>query len=327
MNTKEQVLDLLSQAEGESVSGEEAARAIGVSRNAVWKAVAQLRQDGYDIASCTNKGYRLAHADDILTALSVGKHLRGRAAGCDIECYKTLSSTNTLLKQKAEAGEKEGKVAIAETQSAGKGRLGRSFFSPIGTGVYMSVLLRPQLEIEKAVLITTLAAVCVAQAVENVTGRQTGIKWVNDIYYNGKKICGILTEAGIGCENGRLDYAVLGIGINVIRPASGFSEELKDVATCLYDGEAPGIRARLAAEVLNLFFEKYGHIAEKDFLDDYRRRMTLTGKTVCFMRAGEEFGARVLSVDDEARLVVQLEDGRTCALSSGEVRIRKETGR
>jgi BirA family biotin operon repressor/biotin-[acetyl-CoA-carboxylase] ligase len=320
MNTKEQVLALLLQAEGESVSGEQTARAIGVSRNAIWKAVAQLRQDGYDIASSTNKGYRLAHAGDVFTAGSIKKYLRGKAAGCDIECYKTLSSTNTLLKQKAEAGEKEGKVAIAETQSGGKGRLGRSFFSPMGTGIYMSILLRPQLEMENAVLITTLAAVCVAQAVENVTDKQTGIKWVNDIYYNGKKICGILTEAGCDCENGRLNYAVLGIGINVIRPANGFSEELDDIATCLYDGETPGIRARLAAEVLNLFFEKYGDIAKKDFLDDYRRRMTLTGKTVNFTRGGEEFSARVLSVDDDARLVVHMEDGRACALSRGEVR-------
>jgi BirA family biotin operon repressor/biotin-[acetyl-CoA-carboxylase] ligase len=167
----------------------------------------------------------LAHAGDIFTAAAV-KIICAQSGRCDIECYKTLSSTNTLLKQKAEAGEKEGKVAIAETQSGGKGRLGRSFFSPMGTGIYMSILLRPQLEMENAVLITTLAAVCVAQAVENVTDKQTGIKWVNDIYYNGKKICGILTEAGCDCENGRLNYAVLGIGIKVYGRQTGFQKSL-----------------------------------------------------------------------------------------------------
>ncbi len=126
MNTKDQVLALLLQAEGGSVSGEQTAREIGISRNAVWKAVAQLRQEGYDIASRTNKGYMLAHTGDVFTAQAVRAHLRGKAAACSVELYKTLSSTNTLLKEKAEAGEREGKIVMAETQTGGKGRLGRA---------------------------------------------------------------------------------------------------------------------------------------------------------------------------------------------------------
>lgn len=324
MNTKDKVFELLVNANGESISGEAAARAIGVSRNAVWKAIGQLKTEGFDISSATNKGYSLAHTGDVFTAQSIKNHLRGKAALCDIELYKTVSSTNTLIKEKAESGGKEGKIVIAETQTGGKGRLGRTFFSPMGTGIYMSILLRPQLELDKAILITTLAAVCVSEAVEKITGRQTGIKWVNDIFYNGKKICGILTEASCDCESGRLHYAVLGIGINVIKPACGFSDTLKDIATSLYETEAPGVRARLAAEVINMFFEKYDAVEQKYFLDDYRKKMTLIGETVCLVGASEEFSARVLSVDDDARLIVEKEGGTVCALSSGEVKIKKE---
>ena len=149
----------------------------------------------------------------------------------DIQVFSELDSTNQYLKELAKEGAKAGTVIIANKQSAGRGRLGRSFFSPEGTGIYMSILLRPEMELQKSVRITSMAAVAVARAIERVSGIEAKIKWVNDIFLNGKKVCGILTESGINAITGTLEYAVLGIGINV--GTIQFPEELKDIATSI----------------------------------------------------------------------------------------------
>jgi len=267
MNTKQDILAILEAHQGESVSGEQIARELHITRSAVWKGVRALKEEGCPITAGTNRGYLLAADSDIFSPGSVTTRLHGSAARLQVEIRPEVTSTNTVLKEEARLGAPDGKVLIALRQSAGKGRMGRSFYSPQDTGLYMSLLLRPKLTLAHSTLLTTVAAVAVAQAVDDVLGiappkpdpkpesfgadspqmehsDQAAIKWVNDVYFHGKKICGILTEAAADFESGTLEYAVVGIGINLTDPANGFPEEIRHVAGSLYGRQpAPkGIR-------------------------------------------------------------------------------------
>jgi BirA family biotin operon repressor/biotin-[acetyl-CoA-carboxylase] ligase len=250
MNVKEQLLSVLENNRGENISGAELARKLSVSRNAVWKAVKSLQEVGYSITSALNKGYCLSNENDIISVQSIAKYLNEDTKKLMLEVHKEVTSTNSILKEYAEKGEQEGKVIVAEKQSSGRGRMNRSFYSPEGTGIYLSILLKPNLTFQESLLITTTAAVAVAEAIEKVSGCEAKIKWVNDIYCKGKKVCGILTEASLDMESGALKYAVLGIGINVLKPAGDFPEELKDIAAAVFDAELYSSDARsLLAEV------------------------------------------------------------------------------
>ncbi len=324
MGVLESVLELLEQS-SEPLSGEEMAARLGVSRNTVWKAVNRLREKGYEIEAGTNRGYTLVSESDVLHAENIRRQLVGSARQTAIDVRESVTSTNTVLKEIAEQGGREGMVLISEQQTGGKGRLGRSFLSPKGTGLYMSVLLRPRFSAEESLSITTAAAVAVAGAVEEVTGRQAGIKWVNDVYLDGHKICGILTEASIDFESGGLHYAVLGIGVNIREPEGGFPEDIRQVAGALYrEDPPPGARAWLAAAILNRFFTYYERLTDRSFLPEYQRRSLLTGMEISFTRGGGRYRGTVLGVDSEVRLLVRLEDGRTAAFSAGEVDVDKE---
>jgi BirA family biotin operon repressor/biotin-[acetyl-CoA-carboxylase] ligase len=226
MAIKQKILEIFELDKGRYISGEELAAKLAVSRTAVWKAVKSLQDDGYAIAAVSNKGYCLSNTTDILSAQSITKYLEEAASNFHIEMYKTVDSTNNKLKELARQGAPEGTVVIAKEQTHGKGRMNRSFHSPAETGIYMSILLRPKFSTADAILITTAAAVAVAQAVEAVAGREAKIKWVNDVFCDGKKICGILTEASVDIESGSLEYAILGIGINVIAPQNGFLDDI-----------------------------------------------------------------------------------------------------
>jgi len=321
MNTKERVLFYLENNKGEYLSGSELAEKLGVSRNAVWKAIRQLEREGHEIDAQRTRGYRLSQKSCVLTRQSVEKHLR--TAGLSVTVYDELPSTNTVLKQFAEQGAPEGTVIFARRQTNGRGRLGRSFYSPADSGIYMSILLRPQLAAQDALLITTCAAAAVAQAIEEHTSQICGIKWVNDIFCAGKKVCGILTEASIDLESGGLNYAVLGIGINISPPKEGFPEDLKSIAGGVSEDDTGDIGSRIAAEVIDLFFAEYPHLSEKRFLQEYRRRSILTGKRVNVLKAGAEpQPAEVLGIDEALSLLVRYADGREEALSTGEVSVR-----
>ncbi len=324
MNVTERILDLLEHTEG-PLSGEEMAGRLGVTRNAVWKAVKKLRGAGYEIDAGTNRGYRLVSESSVLSPENIRRKLKGNARSAAIDVRESVSSTNTVLKDIAERGGAEGMVLIAEQQTGGRGRLGRSFLSPAGTGLYMSILLRPKFSAEESLSITTAAAVAAAGAIEAITGREAGIKWVNDVYQNGYKVCGILTEASVDFENGGLRYAVLGIGVNIQEPEGGFPESLRDIAGALYSTEPPaGVRTLLAAEILNRFFEFYGTLTVRPFLKEYRRRSLLTGMNITFTRGDEEKVGTVLGIDDRARLVVRLEGGEETAFSAGEINVSRE---
>ena len=305
---KQEVLAALDAARGRYISGQELAAQLGVSRTAVWKAVAALRRDGIPIKAVTNRGYTLAQSVDVLNAAAVATQLdEATVKALQIEVVDRLPGTNAALRSRADAGAREGLVLIAQAQSAGRGRGGHSFYSPPG-GLYMSILLRPEIGARQAVGLTAMAAVAAARAAERLCGVPITIKWVNDLWKNGKKVCGILTEAALDLESGMLDYAVLGLGFNVAAPADGWPEDLRDVAGAF----------------LNAFWPLYRAGPRSGYLDEYRRRQALTGQRVLVTpRRGTPRAAQVQGIDDECKLVVRFDgESRPAALNSGEVSVR-----
>lgn len=324
MTVKERILALLDGNKGEYISGEEIAGQLSITRSAVWKSIKSLQNEGYSIKAVTNKGYSLSPNTDILSASAISNYLNEQCQQLNIEVFKTLPSTNEAIKKLALNGEAEGKVILSEEQSAGRGRKSRNFYSPPGTGIYMSILLRPKISASESFLLTTSAAVAVSMAIERISGKETKIKWVNDVFMHDKKVCGILTEASLSLESGLLDYAVLGIGINVSLPSNGFPEEITDIATSVFsdDKSSESIRNRLAAEVLNHFMSFYEHLTERLFLPEYKKRLLFLGKAVTVLKENEQREATAIDIDDECRLKVRYENGEEEYLSSGEVSIK-----
>ena len=313
MGTKEKLLTLLESRKGIYLSGEELAASLSVSRAAVWKAVNALRKEGYAIEAGTNRGYCLNSDTDILSLPGIREELSVR--GLDITLLPTARSTNDLLRRRAEEGAPEGTVVMALTQSAGKGRSGREFFSPPDTGLYFSILLRPQQD-----GITTMAAAAMCETLAYLGAEDPGIKWVNDLFVKGKKVCGILTEGAFSMETGRLEYAVLGVGLNLYAPREGFPGELAAVAGPAFKERQPGLKNRLTAEFLNRFFRYYR--GQGDYVSVYRSHSLATGRRVEVLRGEESRKALVLGIDDSCRLRVRYDDGEEASLSYGEIRIR-----
>ena len=323
MTTKEKLLALLEDSKGTFFSGEEIARTLQVSRAAVWKAVNALREDGYTIDAATNKGYRLSPDSDILSPQGIRRFLKPEYRDLDLTVLPTAPSTNALVREKANQGRPEGCVIVACEQTDGRGRYGRQFFSPIDSGVYLSLLLRPTAySPQQATCLTAAAAAAMCQAIEAVTGQQPGIKWVNDIFLHGKKVCGILTEAAVGLETGTLNYMVLGAGVNLYPPAEGFPEEIQSIAGSVLEHNCPEAKNRLVGEFLNRFWDFYAHPECRTYLEDYRARSLAVGRRVTVLSNGQAVSAYAYGIDDDFRLLVRYENGDTEALSYGEIRIQ-----
>lgn len=239
----------------------------------------------------------------------------------DMKTYKfqRVDSTNTVAKQLAREGADEGTLVIADSQEAGRGRLGRNFFSPDG-GLYMSLLLRPTFSAADARLITTAAAVAVCRALERKKGERFSIKWVNDIYKDGRKVCGILTESAPS-PDGKLEWAVLGIGINLFSTCP-VPSELEHILGFALDSQDDVDKTALAEEIRDEFFLLYPTLCERKFADEYRKRMFLTGKRVSVIREEKEIPALVKGTDDDLHLLVEYDDGTQETLGAGEVSIR-----
>ena len=259
--------------------------------------------------------------DDGVTEVGVRRYLGALAGTIPLEVLPVCASTNLELKARA-AALPAWHTLIARRQTGGRGRMGRSFYSPEGSGLYMSVLLRPQLAAEDAPLITTAAAVAVCRAAEALGSDRAEIKWVNDVLIRGKKVCGILTEAAAGTAPGTLDWAVLGVGINVTEPAGGFPADIAAVAGAVFPSPGQELRARLAAEFLRQFYVIYTALPDRAFAAEYRSRSCLAGRYVDVLRGETSRRALALGVDDACRLLVRYEDGTEEALFSGEVSIR-----
>ena len=321
MSVKDEVLHMLEANKGRYFSGATLAKELNVSRNSIWKAIKSLENEGYKILAATNKGYCLEQSNDILSKHSVGEFLK---YNLDIHVYDTISSTNTVLKEMAEDGAKEGTVLVASEQTLGRGRMGRKFVSPAGTGIYFSILLRPDIPASDSLFLTTSAAVAVAKAIEDVSDKKAKIKWVNDVFVDNKKVCGILTEATFNMETGKLNYAIVGIGINVCFPEGGFPEEIDKVATAIFDKESDSInkRSKLLAHVLNYFMGFYNSFESKSYLKEYIDRSILLGKNITVIDKDGNKPAPAISIDDECHLLVRFEDGTEKLLSSGEVSIK-----
>ncbi len=320
--TKDKVLQLLREHEDSYISGAELAKSLSLSRTAVWKAIVQLKAEGYLIESVTNRGYRLSSRGDVLSAESVRKYLRHTELTPEV--YRTITSTNTVLKARAAEGAPAGLVLLAGEQTAGRGRMGRSFYSPDGSGLYMSLLLRPRIAAQEATRITACAAVAVAETIEELSGRTTRIKWVNDVLLEGKKVCGILTEASFDCESGQPEYVIVGIGINVSVPAGDYPEQLRQIAGAAFDGvSVPELRARLAAGVLDRLTDFTADLDDPACFEAYRARSLVLGKAVNLLIPGREpEPAEVLRLNRDYSLRVRMPDGSERDVSSGEVSVR-----
>ena len=323
--TKHDVLALLQRREGEYLSGEELARSLSLSRTAVWKAIGQLRAEGHPIESVTRRGYRLLPGGDVLSAEGVREHLRRRELR--VEVVRSVSSTNTVLKARAERGEDAGSVLIALEQTAGRGRMGRGFYSPEGSGLYMSVLYRPSSPLSDAVRITACAAVAVAETIEELSGRPAQIKWVNDVLVDGKKVCGILTEASLDCESGVFRYLIVGIGVNTSVPDGDYPEALRGVAGAAFSAAAvPQLRCRLAAGILDRLTDLMDDPGSERCFEAYRARSVVLGRRVTLLSPGREpVGAEVLDLERDYALRVRLDDGTEKRVNSGEVSVRPAT--
>ena len=323
VNVKSQLLRLLEENKEKYISGSMIAKELSISRTAIWKAVKSLRLEGYEISAGTNRGYRLEQSGDILSSAGITRSLKTEGVFL-VEVKKSVSSTNKSVRDLAMKGMPEGYVLAAEGQSAGKGRMGRGFYSPAGHGVYFSILLRPGSKTRDASLITSAAAVATAQAIDEVLGVKAGIKWVNDLFVREKKVCGILTEAVFGMESGMVESAVLGIGINVTKPKDGLPKELENIATSVTERTEGlgGERCRLIAAVLDNFWEYYQNLDDREFLEEYRARSIIIGRDILVISGEEQIPAHALAIDDECGLIVRYENGETAKLSSGEVSIR-----
>lgn len=344
MSTKGNVLQALEENKGASISGEELAAGLNVSRAAVWKAIQELRKEGYRIDAITNKGYSLSQDSDVLSAEGILPYIRRPFSGDRIHVFKTLESTNYTAKKMALEGAPAETVVIAEEQTKGRGRMGRSFYSPSGSGIYISFILKPQFDMAKSVLITTAVSVAVCRAIEKVTGISCQIKWVNDIYLGDKKICGILTEAVTDFESGHIEYIVPGIGINYSTRQSAFPDELAEIAGSLFekplqasDLQNDGLnrdtisRNRLIAEVIDQVLEMNETLETKEFIQEYKARSFILGKEIRIIptagmgkerNLSEGTTATAIDIDEDGGLVVQYPDASVETLNSGEISIR-----
>lgn len=239
----------------------------------------------------------------------------------NIEIFDELDSTNTYLKKIGSKAEKENQLVIAESQTGGRGRMGRTFYSPDGTGIYFSMLLHPEFSAEKSLFLTVMAAVSVAETVMKYNSNDVKIKWVNDIYIDGKKVCGILTEGAINKDK-MLDYAIVGIGINVIAPENGFPDDIKNTATAIFPGNSKeNTKEKIVADVINRFFSMYNG-SDKDYIERYKEYSYLTGKEINIIQGDSTRPATVIDITDDCHLLVKNEKGGIEEISSGDVSVR-----
>ncbi len=318
---KDDILRLLIKSKKGYVSGGELAERAGTSRTAIWKHIKSLEKDGYDIEAVPSKGYRLGSVPDILNAADIGHGLKTRIIGKRIELLRETGSTNAIALETARLGAPEGTVVIAETQTAGKGRLGRTWTSPRGN-IYMSVILRPAIPPHKAPLITLMAAVAVASAVRMETGLQAGIKWPNDVLISGRKVAGLLTE--MNAEFDRVRHVVLGIGLNVNMDVRELPPQIRNLSTTLAAEAGERInRTRLVQKVLAELERWYGLFLkdESSVLGEWKAINVTTGKRIAVKSISETFEGTAQGIDDEGRLVVKLDDGHIRTVAAGDVTI------
>lgn len=313
MSLKNDILSELFKS-NDYISGEFIAEKYDKSRAAVWKAVKSLTKEGYSIDAVTNKGYKLFEDKNITSAQSIKSKMKTSA---DVLYYPSVDSTNNECKRLLAQGKQGVFLVVSDCQTAGRGRQGKAFVSPANTGIYFSLVIRPNTSFKNAVTATTAASVAVCMAVEELTDKKPVIKWVNDVYLDGRKICGILTEAITNFEDGTVESVIVGIGINLKEGA--FPKELKDIVGFL---DADINKNLLVARVIdNLVKINTGDY--KTFIDYYRTHSMVIGQKIRIIKGDEQIEATALAIDQQGGLEVQLENGEKTVLRSGEISIRK----
>lgn len=313
-----ELLQLLTP--GVFVSGQQIAASLGVSRAAVAKAVTGLRAQGYEIEAAPKRGYRLYGKPDSLSLPLIRLALGEHPWSGGIRVLDRVDSTNDELRRKAAENAPEGTVCIADCQTAGKGRMGRSFVSPAGTGIYLSVLLRPRKAPDALMTLTAQAAVAVFRAIREVCGVCPEIKWVNDLQLGGRKICGILTELSVEAESAFVSHAIVGVGINCGQTRDAFPEELRGIAGSVFSEAGIRVDRNLLAAAL---IRQLSRLPELDWHADYREHCATLGKQVEVSSGTERFDAEAIDIGPSAELIVRRSDGALLALNSGEVRVKQ----
>lgn len=323
---KQKILEFLIRNKKGYISGQEMSEKLGVSRNAVWKHIQNLKKEGFQIESIKHKGYKLIeleeHQKDCLNYGLVAPHLNTKFIGNKIYYYDSIDSTNTEAKNLAEKNADEGWLVIAEEQTRGKGRIGRTWQSPKKTGIWMSLVLRPNVEPREVPQLTQLAAAAIVKALTKFD-IEAKIKWPNDLIINGKKICGILTEMAGSIE--QLNYIIIGMGINVNQILEDFDEELREKASSIYIESGKKInRQALVGEILNsieFYYNEFLAHNHKAYLDVCREESILINKTVRVINNKKEKKGKALGIDDSGALLVEI-DGKIEKIISGEVSVR-----
>jgi len=321
---KEKILMLLKESGNEFLSGEKISQEIGVSRAAIWKYINRIKEDGYEIEATSRKGYRIISAPDILTFEEIKKYLTTKCIGKNIIYYNSTGSTNSIAKELAERGEQHGTVIISEEQTIGRGRLGRNWISPKYKGIWMSIILRPNIVTENISQVTLIGAAAVHKAIMKM-GIKTSIKWPNDVVLNSKKVCGILTE--MSGEIDHVNYLVMGIGINVNLEQEDIPMNLKQVATSLKIESGKYMdRKLLLSNVLNIFeglyndFVQSGNVSET--MQICRENSLLIGNEIQLINRGKAVKVKALDISDSGELVIENQQGKIEYIVSGEVSIR-----
>ena len=321
---KEEIINLLKENKDNFISGEKISEKLGISRAAVWKHIKSIKEDGYEIESVSRKGYKLISSPDLLTFEEVNPYLNTNYIGKGIRYYNTIDSTNTKAKELGTAGAKEGTVVISEEQTGGRGRLGCQWVSPKFKGIWMSIILKPDIEPMEASKITQIGAAAVCISI-NELGLKATIKWPNDIVLNGKKVCGILTE--MSGELNKINYIVMGIGINVNIESEDFPGDIKDIATSIKIEAGEKIkRKELVASIFNNFEQLYDEFIKsgtiKKSINICRENSALIGNDVKIIKRNEEVFAKAIGLTEDGELIVEYNDGKVDKIVSGEVSVR-----
>jgi BirA family biotin operon repressor/biotin-[acetyl-CoA-carboxylase] ligase len=326
MTTDAQIISALRSAANGGVSGTELSQKLGISRAAIWARIEELRKLGYDIAASPHLGYRLANDPDVLHADDLVARLgKTKIIGRDIRVFQETTSTNDVVEKLARDGVKEGVVVFAESQTKGRGRLGRKWISPAGQGLWFSILLRPDLRPQEATQLTVAAATALWRAIQAETGLSAEIKWPNDILFRRKKVAGILTE--MSAELDRVKYLILGVGVDVNQAANEFPPDVRKIATSLRaELGRPVLRAALATAILRELDCDYARVCVGHFAklaDEWEARCTTLGQQVTISIGERKIRGRAESLDDDGALLVRTEHGHLERIIGGDVTLEK----
>lgn len=319
-NIKNKILRILKSSDS-YISGEELSRLMGISRTAIWKHINELRSEGYNIDSVTRKGYKLTSNIGIINEVELTEGLQTKTLGKPLIFMQETDSTNSEIKRLVQKGYTHGTTVVAESQNSGKGRLGRVWSSPAGTGLWFSFLLNPQIPPNQIANITLTVGLGVCKAIRNFTGIDALIKWPNDIIIGNKKLCGILTE--MSAEADRIEYAVVGIGINV--NTSEFPEKIRHKATSLFIETQKQIdRAKLFKNILievEKYVDEYLNHSQLD-VDEYKKLCVTLGREVTVTRGKHILNGKAVSISNEGELIIKKENGEEIYVNSGEVTVQ-----